>query len=82
MKGLWITYIVLACLTGFGGLVAFCTSHSAPQQAAAACFALAGVGVPFLILRACAEVANLKAAAEAKVRENIRAAMAANPTTV
>jgi hypothetical protein len=55
---------------------------SAPQEASAACFALAGVGIPFIILRAATEIALAKEAAEARVQENIRAAMAANPPAV
>lgn len=79
MKVLWTIYIVFACLIGLGGFIFYMGATSAPQQAAIACFALAGVGIPFMILRACTEIALVKASAEGVVRQNIRDAMAANP---
>jgi hypothetical protein len=79
MKIAWTIYAILACLFGAGGLLSYLNAESAPQQAAAACFALASVAVPYLILRGFQEVGRIAEEKEARIQRNIREAMAANP---
>ena len=75
MRVLWICFAIFAAVMGVGGLFSYMSAQSAPQQCAAACFALAGVVIPYLFLRGTQEFLRVQeqqeavAAAAAKAKE-------------
>lgn len=79
MKTIWTIYAFVAASIGIGGFFMYMGAHEAPQQIAAAGFSLAGVGVPYFILRGIQEIKKADTAHTSSVEENIRAAIAANP---
>lgn len=79
MKRLWTIYLVWACLAGAYGLSSYVGAQSAPQQAAAACMALAATVIPYLLVQAGLGIESAKAADAERLQRNVEAAKAKNP---